>query len=100
MQLEEHVRDVQGDINKDVKQAVRLHTAALWRPKDSNKPSMPARTEQDCKAAQDLLAGASPRAAPCTEFCLVCAVKSCSPAGVSACMVVPLKLHCRAFSPL
>ena len=61
VQLEYHVRDLRGEIIKEMKEAVRLTHSGLKvvALKDSDNPGVPSRTVQDCKKAQDLLAGDS-----------------------------------------
>lgn len=44
VQLEDHVRDVRGEINKEMKKAVRLAYGGRVAPKDSEVTSVPSRT--------------------------------------------------------
>ena len=59
VQLEDHVRDVRGEINKEMKKAVRLAYVGRVAPKDSEVTSVPSRTGQDRKMAESLLTGRS-----------------------------------------
>ena len=59
LKLEDHVRDVRGEINKEMKKAVRLAYGGRVVPKDSEVTSVPSRTEQDRKMAENLLTGRS-----------------------------------------
>ena len=53
------MRDVRGDINKEMKKAVRLAYGGCVALKDSEVTSVPSRTEQDRKTAESLLIGRS-----------------------------------------
>ena len=57
MQLEEHVRDVRGEINKDMKRAVRLAYGGIVGSKKNSDDKGGPRTEDDCEKALSLHAG-------------------------------------------
>ena len=57
MQLADNIRDVRGDINKEVKSAVKLAFGGLVAPRDNQDSRVPQRTADDDREAQRLLIG-------------------------------------------
>ena len=57
MQWADNIRDVYGDINKEVKSAVKLAFGGLVAPRDNQDSRVPQRTADDDREAQCLLIG-------------------------------------------
>ena len=58
VQLDEHVRDVRGEINKDMKRAVQLaYGGVVASKKDDEDDKGGPSTAEDCEKALSLLAG-------------------------------------------
>ncbi|CAK0733037.1 hypothetical protein CVIRNUC_000217 [Coccomyxa viridis] len=55
--LADNIRDIRGDINKEVKNGVKLASGSLVAPRDNQDPRVPQQTADDGREAQRLLIG-------------------------------------------